>query len=179
MATKRGSKIIETAVEGFTLRFAEPSDVPLILRFIQDLAEYERLAHECIATEDTLRDTLFAERPYAEVLLGSFERTATGFALFYTSYSTFLARPGIYLEDLFVQPEWRGRGFGRALLEQVARIAVERDRGRLEWAVLDWNVDAIRFYERLGAVPLDDWTTMRLAGENLQRLGRQVDSRGQ
>ncbi len=178
MATKKESKIIETAVEGFTLRFAESSDVPLILRFIQDLAEYERLAHECIATEDALNETLFAERPYAEVLLGSYQGTATGFALFYTSYSTFLARPGIYLEDLFVKPEWRGRGFGRALLEHVARVAVERDCGRLEWAVLDWNVDAIRFYERLGAVPLDDWTTMRVTGESLQRLGRQANLRG-
>lgn len=172
MASKRESKIIETAVEGFTLRFAEPSDVPLILRFIQDLAEYERLPHECVATEGALKETLFAERPYAEVLLGSYEGTPTGFALFYTSYSTFLARPGIYLEDLFVKPEWRGRGFGRALLEQVARIAVDRNCGRLEWAVLDWNVDAIGFYERLGATLLDDWTTMRVTGESLERLGR-------
>lgn len=165
------SKTIRTDVEGFALRFAVPADVPLILKFIRDLAQYERLAHECVATEDALITTLFGERPYAEVLLGSYNGTETGFALFYTSYSTFLARPGIYLEDLFVKPEWRGRGFGRALLTQVARIAVERNCGRLEWAVLDWNVDAIRFYERLGALPLSDWTTMRLTGDALEKLG--------
>lgn len=163
-------RIINTELNDYTLRFAEPADVPIILQFIRDLAEYERLAHECVATKARLEATLFGERRYAEVLIGSQEEVDTGFALFYTSYSTFLARPGIYLEDLFVKPEWRGRGHGRALLRAVAQIAVERRCGRLEWSVLDWNVDAIGFYERLGAMPMDDWTTMRVSGDDLQRL---------
>jgi len=168
---------LPTDVPGYTLRFAQPRDLPVILQFIQDLAEYERLAHVCVATEERLEETLFGGRRYAEVLIGSLGETDTGFALFFHNYSTFLAQPGIYLEDIFVQPAWRGRGHGRALLTAVARIAVERGCGRLEWSVLDWNVDAIGFYERLGAIAMDEWTTMRVTGDALQRLGRPLDDR--
>jgi GNAT superfamily N-acetyltransferase len=154
----------------FTLRAATPADVPTILRCIRGLAEYERLAHECMATEALLRETLFGETPAAEVVLAFDGGTPAGFALWFRSYSTFLARPGIYLEDLFVFPEFRGRGLGRRLLKHLAGIAVARGYGRLEWAVLDWNVDAIRFYESLGAVPMGDWTTYRVAGDVLTSL---------
>ena len=154
---------------GFSLRPARPDDVPLILEFIRGLAEYERLAHACIATEEDLSRTLFEEK-YAEVALAYQEETPVAFALFFHNYSTFLARPGIYLEDLFVKPEWRGRGYGKALLTHLARLAVERGCGRLEWAVLDWNKDAVGFYERLGAVAMDDWTVYRLSGDSLRRL---------
>lgn len=153
-----------------TLRFATPADVPLIFAFINGLAEYEKLAHEVVATEETLHATLFGERPYAEVVIGEHEGEAVGFALFFHNYSTFLGRPGIYLEDLFVKPAWRGRGFGKALLTFLGKLAVERGCGRLEWAVLDWNEPAIRFYESLGAQPMDEWTVYRVTGEALERL---------
>ena len=141
-----------------------------MLRFIRELAEYERLAHACVATEESVRATLFGPDPAAEVLIAEDEGRAVGFALFFRNYSTFLSRPGIYLEDLYVPPEARGRGAGRALLQKIARIAVERGAGRLEWAVLDWNEPAIGFYKALGAVPMDDWTVYRLTGGALQRL---------
>ena len=153
------------------LRRAVRADVAQILRLIRALAEYEKLAHEVVATEAALADTLFGERPAAEVLLAEEGGRAVGFALFFPNYSTFLARPGIYLEDLFVEPACRGKGLGKALLKAVARIAVERGCGRLEWAVLDWNAPAIGFYRNLGAKPLDDWTVMRLTGEALRKLG--------
>ena len=153
-----------------TIRPATPSDVPLILRFIRELAEYERLAHEVVATEDGLRDTLFGPRPYAEVVIAEEEGEPAGFALFFHNYSTFLGRTGIYLEDLYVRPGMRGRGTGRALLAHLARLAVERGCGRLEWWVLDWNEPAIRFYRSLGARPMDDWTVFRVSGDALQRL---------
>ena len=147
------------------------SDVPLILQLIRGLAEYEKLLHKCIATEDQLRETLFGPQPCAETLLAWDEEECCGFALFFMNYSTFLAQPGIYLEDLFVQPHARGRGLGKALLTALARIAVERRCGRMEWSVLDWNEPSIRFYQSLGAVPLDEWTGYRLTGDSLQRLG--------
>lgn len=153
-----------------TLRSATSADVPLILDFIKGLAEYEKLAHEVVATEESLHATLFGERPYAEVVIGEHEGEPVGFALFFHNYSTFLGRPGIYLEDLFVRPAWRGRGFGKALLTFLATLAVERGCGRLEWAVLDWNEPAIRFYESLGAQPMDEWTVYRITGEALERL---------
>ena len=159
-----------TSIPGFTLRPAGLADVPLILEFIRGLAEYERLAYSCVATEEDLARTLFGERGYAEVVLGYQDETPVAFALFFHNYSTFLARPGIYLEDLFVKPEWRGRGYGKALLTHLARLAVGRGCGRLEWAVLDWNEDAIGFYERLGAVAMDDWTVYRVSGDALQQL---------
>jgi GNAT superfamily N-acetyltransferase len=152
------------------IRPAAASDVPLILRFIRELAEYERLAHEVVATEDGLCETLFGARPYAEVVIAEEEGEPAGFALFFHNYSTFLGRPGIYLEDLYVRPEMRGRGTGRALLAHLARLAVERGCGRLEWWVLDWNERAIRFYRSLGARPMDDWTVFRVAGDDLHHL---------
>src|SRR2546423_3576245 len=138
------------------IRAATEADVPLILRCIRELAEYERLAHEVVATEDVLRETLFGARPYAEVVIAEDGGEAVGFALFFHNYSTFLGRPGIYLEDLYVRPQARGRGVGRALLAHLARLTVERRCGRLEWWVLDWNEDAIRFYRSLGAQPMDE-----------------------
>ena len=150
-----------------TIRPAGPDDVPTILACIRGLAEYERLAHEVTATEAELRESLFGARPQAEVLLALEGEVALGFALFYHNYSTFLARHGLYLEDLFVFPEHRARGVGRALLARLAALAVERRCGRLEWSVLDWNVDAIRFYESLGARPMSEWTIYRVTGDAL------------
>jgi GNAT superfamily N-acetyltransferase len=152
------------------LRSATEHDVPLIVRFIRELAEYERLAHECVATEESVRETLFGARPYAEVIVAEEGGEPAGFALFFHNYSTFLARPGIYLEDLYVRPEMRGRGVGKALLIRLAQIAEERNCGRLEWAVLNWNEDAIRFYRSLGAAPQDEWTVYRVTGEALRNL---------
>src|SRR5689334_7346504 len=152
------------------IRFAERADVPLILRLIKALAVYEKPEDKVVATEEKVGRALFGPRPYAEALIAELDREAVGFALFFPNFSTFLAQPGIYLEDLFVEPEHRGAGVGRALLERLARIAVERECGRLEWAVLDWNKDAIGFYKRLGATPNDDWTVYRLAGEALRAL---------
>ena len=149
---------------------AEERDVPLILEFIQGLAEYERLRDSCVASEDKLRDTLFSADPAAEVIIARVDGEPMGFALFFHNYSTFLAQRGIYLEDLFVKPEARGKGVGFALLSALARLAIERDCGRLEWAVLDWNELAIDFYKRIGAVPMDDWTTFRLTSDSLVNL---------
>ncbi|HTK49160.1 MAG TPA: GNAT family N-acetyltransferase [Gemmatimonadaceae bacterium] len=156
----------------FLLRAATVDDVPLILRGIRALAEYERLAHECVATEALLRDTLFGANPVADVVLALHGDTPAGYALWFRSYSTFLARPGIYLEDLFVYPAFRGRGLGRALLVHLARLAVERGYGRMEWAVLDWNENAMRFYRSLGAAPVDGWTICRLTGAALPALAQ-------
>ncbi len=153
-----------------TLRFATEGDVPLILRFIRELAEYERLAHACIATEELVRETLFGAKRYAEVIIAEHEGEPAGFALFFHNYSTFLARPGIYLEDLYVRPELRGYGIGKALLARLASIASERGCGRVEWAVLNWNEPAIQFYRSLGALPQDQWTVYRVTGEALDRL---------
>ena len=155
---------------GFTLRPATPDDLPVILACIRALAEYERLAHECVATEALLRETLFGAHPSAEVVLAYAGEEPAGFALWFESYSTFLAKPGLYLEDLFVYPEHRGRGLGRQLLRHLARVAVERGYGRVEWSVLDWNVDAIGFYRSLGAELLDDWRRCRLAGDVIPAL---------
>jgi GNAT superfamily N-acetyltransferase len=152
------------------IRAGERADVPLIAELIRGLAEYERLADEVKMTEDKLERTLFGERRYAETLIAEDDGRPVGFALFFHNYSTFLAQPGIYLEDLFVKPDHRGSGVGRALLEALARTAVERDCGRMEWAVLDWNESAIGFYERLGARPNSDWTVYRLTGEALRAL---------
>lgn len=157
------------------IRPATEADVPLILRFIRELAEYERLLHEVVATEERLRETLFGPRRAAEVVIAEdADGEALGFALFFHNYSTFLAQPGIYLEDLYVRPEARGRGTGRALLAHLARLAKERGCGRLEWWVLDWNESAIRFYRSLGAQPMDDWTVFRLTGGDLARLANEA-----
>jgi len=152
------------------IRAATEDDVPLILSFIKELAEYERLSHEVRATEDLLRHSLFGERRMAEALLGYLKDDPAGFALFFHTYSTFLGRPGIYLEDLYVRPEFRGAGVGRALLVHLAKLARERGCGRLEWSVLDWNEAAIGFYRGIGASPVSGWTVYRVAGETLDRL---------
>ena len=155
------------------IRQGEHSDVPLIAELIRGLARYEKLEHELTMTEERLAANLFGPHHYAETLIAEVDGTPVGFALFFHNFSTFLAKPGIYLEDLFVIPEHRGRGVGRALLKELARLAVERECGRLEWSVLDWNEDAISFYERLGARPNSEWTIYRLTGEALSALGRE------
>ena len=142
----------------------------MILDMIRALAEYEKLAHLVIATEERLRQTLFGPKPAAEVLFAHFERECAGFAVFFETYSTFLAEPGLYLEDLYVKPHLRGKGIGLALLKHLARIARERGHGRVEWGVLDWNQPSIEFYKKLGAVPMDEWTKYRLTGEALANL---------
>jgi GNAT superfamily N-acetyltransferase len=157
-----------------TLRIerATERDVPLILRLIKALAEYERMSDEVIATEDGLRRTLFGPHPAAEVVVGYAGDEPAGFALFFHNYSTFLGKPGLYLEDLFVVPTFRGRGYGKALLAHLAKLAVERDCGRFEWSVLDWNEPAIGFYKKLGARPMDGWTIFRVTGDALRTLAK-------
>ena len=153
------------------IREASEADLALIAAFIRDLAEYERLAHAVEFDEEQLRRSLFGERPFAEVLIAEDAGEAVGFALFLHNFSTFLGRPGVYLEDLFVRPQARGKGFGKALLVRLAQIALERGCGRVEWAVLNWNQPSIEFYDALGARPNSDWTVYRLTGEALQSLG--------
>ena len=153
------------------IRFATPDDLPTIVALIRGLAEYERLADAVVVQEATLRDYLFGSRPYAEVLLAEQASEVVGFALFFHTFSTFLGRPGLYLEDIFVRPEHRGRGHGKAMLAALARLAIDRGSGRLEWSVLDWNEPSIGFYRALGAVPMDEWTVYRLTGESLVALG--------
>ena len=153
-----------------SIRPGELKDVPLIAELIRGLARYEKLEHEITMTEEKLTAHLFGERRYAETLIAEDGGQPVGFALFFHSFSTFLAQPGLYLEDLFVVPARRGAGIGRALLERLAQVAVDRGCGRLEWTVLDWNKDAIRFYERLGAKPNSEWTVYRLTGEPLHAL---------
>jgi GNAT superfamily N-acetyltransferase len=154
------------------IRPARPQDLPVIASLIRALAEYEKLTHEVVFTEAELGERLFGAHPSAEVLLAEQEGRVVGFAVFFSTFSTFLGRPGIHLEDLFVLPEARGRGHGEALLARLAALAVERGCGRLEWAVLDWNTPALDFYRRLGAVQLEMWRTFRLTGESLQRLAQ-------
>ena len=163
------SDAMETSVPGFTIRLATREDVALILKFIRGLAEYERLLHEVTATEEMLRETLFGGRRVAEVLIGEYRDEPVGFALFFHNFSTFLGRPGIYLEDLFVKPEMRGRGFGRLLLTHLAKLAKERKCGRLEWSVLDWNEPARNFYRKIGAAEMSAWRICRLTGPALER----------
>ncbi len=153
-----------------SLRPAEERDIGVILEFIQDLADYERLSHEVVATETLLQRNLFGERPVAEAVIAEYDDNPAGFALFFLTFSTVLAKPGIFLEDLFVRPSVRGKGIGKALLRYLAHLAVERDCGRVEWAVLDWNEPAIRFYEKLGAAPLAEWSVYRLAGSALREF---------
>ena len=155
------------------VREATEADVPLILEFIRGLAEYEKLADSVVATEDVIRESLFGVRPYAEVLIAESGGNPAGFALFFHNFSTFIGRPGIYLEDLFVKPEYRGRGFGKALLVRLAALAAARRCGRVEWAVLNWNKPAIDFYESIGAVPMNEWTVYRLTGDALRKLAAQ------
>jgi GNAT superfamily N-acetyltransferase len=152
------------------VREVSAEDVPLILTLNGELAEYDRLSHEVVATEDSLQEWLFGEKPVAEVLIAERTAEAAGFALFFHSFSTFLGRPRIYLEDLYVRPAFRGRGMGKAMVVHLAKLAKERGCGRLEWSVLDWNEPSLRIYESLGAVAMDDWTLHRVTGEALDRL---------
>ncbi len=158
-----------------TIRSAGPGDAVQVLEFIRGLAEYERLAHEVVATEEAIERTLFGPSPAAEVLIAEWDGQGAAFALFFSTYSTFLAKAGIWLEDLFVIPAFRGHGIGRAMLSHLATLTIERDCGRLEWAVLDWNEPAIGFYRRLGAEAQDEWTTWRLTGEKLDDLAELRD----
>ena len=159
----------KSTFEQFTIRTAEESDVKLILQFIKGLGEYEKLSHEVIANEEKLRKTLFKQK-MAEVIIGELGGEPVGFALFFHNYSTFLGQAGIYLEDLYIIPEMRGKGFGKTMLKHLAKLAVERDCGRLEWACLDWNEPSILFYKGLGAKTLDDWKVFRLTGDRLQKM---------
>ena len=154
----------------FEIRTTAEADLPVILSLIRELAEYERAPDAVVATEAGLREVLFGEKPSAEVLLALEEGEPIGFAVYFFNFSTWLGRPGLYLEDLFVRPAVRGKGYGRALLERLAQIAQERNCGRMEWAVLDWNDPAIQFYRKLGAQPMDEWTVFRLTGEGIARL---------
>ena len=168
---------VETPLQGFRIRPAAVEDTALVLEFIRELAHYERLSHEVVASEALLRETLFGERRVAEVMLGFLDADPVGFALFFQSFSTFLGRPGIFLEDLYVRPQVRGRGIGRALLAHVARVALERGAGRLEWSVLDWNQPALRFYESVGAKPMREWTVQRVTGAALEALADESQRR--
>ena len=161
---------MDVTIERLRITPATERDVPLILRLIKDLAEYERMSNEVVATEEGLRATLFGPRPAAEVLIGYAGEEPAGFALFFPNFSTFVGKPGLYLEDLFVVPKFRGRGYGKALLARLAQIAIERNCGRFEWTVLDWNEPAIGFYRKLGAVPMEDWTIFRVSGAALEML---------
>ena len=159
-----------SSVPHFDIRAATKADVSIILSFIKKLADYEHLSHEVVASEETLRKTLFGRRRTAEVAIGYFNREPVGFVLYFHNYSTFLGRPGIYIEDLFIDEAFRRRGFGTALLCYVAGVANERRCGRLEWSVLDWNEPAISFYKKLGAVPMSEWTVFRVTGKELEKL---------
>jgi GNAT superfamily N-acetyltransferase len=152
------------------IRPAGPADVPLLLTFVHELATYEKLAHEVVATERDMYAALFGEKPVVETVIGSLDGEPVGYALFFPTFSTFLGKPGLYLEDLYVRPAARGFGVGRQLLEHLARLTVERGWGRLEWSVLDWNEPSIGFYKKMGARPMDEWTVFRLAGEKLISL---------
>jgi GNAT superfamily N-acetyltransferase len=158
----------------FRIEPAVVADVPLILRMIKALADYEKMAADVVATEDRLRAALFGPRPYGEVIIGYVAGEPVGFALFFHNFSTFRGAPGLFLEDLFVEPQWRGRGFGRQLLAHLAAIALARGCHRMEWTVLDWNEPAIAFYRRVGARPMDAWQIFRLTGEALRALGEQA-----
>ena len=161
----------KTGIPEFKIRQAKESDVKLILQFIKGLGEYEKLGHEVVATEEKLHHTLFQQK-MAEVIIAEFDGNPVGFALFFHNYSTFLGQAGIYLEDLYINPEMRGKGYGKTMLKHLAKLAVERDCGRLEWACLDWNEPSICFYKRLGAKALEDWTVYRVAGEALLDLAK-------
>jgi GNAT superfamily N-acetyltransferase len=163
-------------VADFEIRPARVEDVPVILELIRDLATYERAPNEVTATEEQLVDVLFGERPAAEVLLAFEAQSPVGFAVYFYNFSTWLGRPGLYLEDLFVKPEKRGKGYGRALLVELAKIARDRDCGRMEWAVLDWNEPAINFYRTLGAKPMHEWTVFRLTQDEIAKLADTADT---
>ncbi|HBW34269.1 MAG TPA: N-acetyltransferase [Desulfosporosinus sp.] len=169
---------MDTGLDDFKLRFAEITDVPLILGFIRELAEYEKMLPEVVATEEVLRESLF-ERKIAEVILGEYQNNPVGFALFFHNFSTFMGKPGIYLEDLYVKPDKRGKGIGNIFLAFLAKLAIDRKCGRLEWWCIDWNEPSIKFYKKMGAVPMEDWTVYRVADEALYKLaGTRPDLEG-
>ncbi|MBM88449.1 MAG: GNAT family N-acetyltransferase [Gammaproteobacteria bacterium] len=165
----------KTSIDNFILRSTSIKDCPLILGFIKELAEYEKLSHEVVATVKTLEKNLFSKKAYAEVIIGEYKNVAVGYALFFHNFSTFTGRPGIYLEDIYVKPEMRGKGFGKCMLSYVANIAVERDCSRVEWSVLDWNEPSIQFYRSIGAIPMDGWTVQRLHQGALSRFAAEYE----
>ncbi len=165
--------IIPTNLPDFQLRQATKEDCQLILDFIMELAVYEKLAHEVVTTVATLEDSLFGERFYAEVVIAEYQGNPVGYALFFNNFSTFTGCPGIYLEDLYVSPSMRGKGFGKCLLAYLARMAVDRNYTRVEWSVLDWNEPSIKFYRSIGAAPMGEWTVQRLDGEALQSFAKE------
>lgn len=162
-------KITKTKKEDFTIRFADEDDVSLILHFIKELADYEKLLHEVVATEDILRESLF-KRKVAEVVIAEYKGEPIGFALFFHNFSTFVGKPGLYLEDLYIRPDMRGRGYGKTLLSFLAKLAKDRDCGRFEWWCIDWNEPSIEFYKSIGAEPMDEWTVYRVDGKRLDNL---------
>ena len=164
---------IATPLPDFILRKATSKDCPLILSFIKELAEYEKLLHEVIASVDILEESLFGEMAYAQAVIGEYQGTAIGYALFFHNFSTFTGRPGIYLEDLYVKPHMRGKGFGKCLLAYLAKLAVDTGCTRVEWSVLDWNEPSIQFYRSIGAAPMDEWTVQRLDGDALASFAKE------
>ena len=166
---------IQTKIEGFIIRHADKKDCGLILSFIKELAEYEKLLHEVEATEETLAHSLFPTEPCAKAIIGEFEGQPVGYALFFTNFSTFTGRPGIYLEDLYVSPNMRGKGFGKSLLAYLAKLAQEKNYTRVEWSVLDWNEPSIHFYRSIGAIPMDGWTVQRLHGQALKNFAKEFE----
>ena len=166
---------IQTKIEGFIIRDADKKDCGLILSFIKELADYEKLLHEVEATEETLANSLFSAEPCAKAIIGEFEGQPVGYALFFTNFSTFTGRPGIYLEDLYVSPTMRGKGFGKSLLAYLAKLAQEKNYTRVEWSVLDWNEPSIQFYRSIGAIPMDGWTVQRLHGQALKNFAKEFE----
>ena len=164
---------LQTRIEGFFIRDADKTDCGLILSFIKELAEYEKLLHEVKATEEILHRSLFSNQPYARVIIGEFQGQPVGYALFFNNFSTFTGRPGIYLEDLYVSPHMRGKGFGKSLLAYLAKLAHEENYTRVEWSVLNWNEPSIQFYRSIGAVPMDGWTVQRLHGQALENFAKE------
>lgn len=166
---------IQSRLTDFTIRSATRDDCDLILDLIRELADYEKLSHKVVATRDHIEQALFGETPSAEVIIGELRDQPVGFALFFQNFSTFLGKPGIYLEDLFVRPAFRGKGYGKSLLACLAKIVLERGYGRLDWAVLDWNQPAIDFYDSIGAEPMNEWIVNRLSGDQLVALADQFE----
>jgi GNAT superfamily N-acetyltransferase len=164
---------IRTKIIGLTLRFAIEDDVPEILKFIKELADYEKLSHEVVATEEKLRKSLFGENPIAEIIIAEYLTKPVGFCLFFHNYSTFLGQPGIYIEDIYIRLEHRGIGYGKSILSYLAKLALERNCGRIEWSVLDWNINALNFYNDLGATALDGWTVYRITEDALTNLSKE------
>lgn len=168
------SRPIRTKIIGLTLRFATIDDVPVILELIKELADFEELSHEVIATEKKLKESLFGEHPVAEVIIADYFTKPVGFSLFFHNFSTFLGQPGIYIEDIYIKPEHRSIGIGKTILVYLAKLAMERGCGRIEWSVLDWNVNALNFYNELGAKAMDGWTVFRLTGKTLSSLSDEI-----